>query len=251
MSVEQEPFDVIRPAGSGANSGISYKGPSPLILVLGTIFLIAIALAVGYEGGNYLEDNGLLPGFLSPNTVEEVESAPEPEPIVLEETTITRETVEEALAPASELATLTYKYKNASSVKNVKKVASFDVPFTLSKTVFTYTGTIKIGFDLSEIDIVIDNENKVITLNMPAFGILSSEIDTDSFEFVSEQTSIFNPIDMSEYTEALNALKQETNQQVLDDEEFMTQAQKNAEAVLTGFLRAAGIDPSYEIVFAY
>ena len=37
----------------------------------------------------------------------------------------------------------------------------------------------------------------------------------------------------------------------LGDEEFVAQAQANAEAVLTSFLRAAGIDPEYTIEFEF
>ena len=153
--------------------------------------------------------------------------------------------------PASELITSVYRYKNAASVQAVKKLVEFDLPGTLSRAVFTYSGTVKMGFDLSDIAIEVDDATKVITITLPPFDIISSEIDMDSFEFVLEDQSIFNPIDPSEYTGALSKLKQEANTQARNDEDFMRQAKLNAQTVLESFLRSAGIEESYTVEFKF
>ena len=186
-----------------------------------------------------------MPSFL----LGEEEPEPEPVEIIVEDTVITQEMVEEALEPASDLVTLTYRYTDAASVRDVKKVADFELPLTLSRAVFTYSGTVLVGFDLSKVDIAINEETKTITITLPPFDIIASVIDEDSFEFVLEEQSIFNPVEMSTYTGVLSELKREANARVRKDAEFTAQAKENAEAILRSFLHAAGIDEDYTIEF--
>ena len=169
---------------------------------------------------------------------------------VVEETTITNETVEEALEPAGDLVTLAYHYTNASTVSDVKKFFDFEIPLTESRAVFTYAGVVKVGYDLSEIGIEVDNDTKTITLTLPAQKIVSNEIDFDSFEYVVEESSVFNPQTMSESTAAIDDLKDDAEKLVKADKEFADEARTNAEVVLESFLRAAGIADDYTIEFA-
>lgn len=249
MSGEQEPFEVLRPSRGNIyafqNSLKQRRGFSFFTVLL----LSIIVFAAGFGGSIYLQNTNQLPDFLASLISREPEA--EPEPIVVEETTITRETVEEAIAPASDLVILTYKYKDAATVNDVKKAFGYEIPATKSRAVFTYSGSIKVGFDLSRIEVAIDNDAKTITLTMPRIGIISSEIDLDSFQFVLEDSSPFNPQQMSTMTGVLAELKKRAEERVLSDIDFMAQAQANAENVLRTFLYTAGIDPEYTIIFEY
>lgn len=170
---------------------------------------------------------------------------------IVEETKVTTEVVEQALEQASDLVTLAYRYKSASTVSDVKKFFEIELPFTESRSVFTYTGTVRVGYDLSQIGIEVDNDAKTITLTMPAQKIISNEIDFDSFEFIVDESSVFNPQKLSESTPAIDDLKKDAEKLVKDDKEFAAEAQKNAEVVLTSFLRAAEIGEDYTIEFVY
>ena len=249
MSGEREPFEVLRPSRGNIyafrDSLRQRKGFSFFTVLL----LSIIVFAAGFGGSIYLQSTDKLPEFLTALINNEPEA--EPEPIVIEETTITRETIEEAIAPASDLVILSYKYKDAATVADVKKFFGFEIPATKSKAVFTYTGAIKVGFDIAKVNIAIDDDSKTITLSLPPFGIISNEIDLDSFEFVLEDSSPFNPLQMSKSTGVLSELKGKAEEQVLSDIDFMSQAQANAENVLSTFLYAAGIDSDYTIIFEY
>lgn len=251
MDPEQQPLDVIKTAAGNFKDKGERAGQSICRKVRSffrNLLIAALLFLTGFVGGVYLMRVGGLPAFLMPKSVEEPAGILE---IINDETTITNEVVEELLEPASELVTLTYRYRDASSVQDVKRIADFDLPFTLSRAIFTFTGTVKLGLDLSRIEVDVDNEAKVIVLTLPPFDIISSEIDTDSFEFVLEEQNIFNPVEMSTYTEALGELKRAANTRVRNDEEFMAQARANAQTTLEGFLRSSGISSDYAIIFEF
>ena len=214
----------------------------------GFIVAAVAILAAVFSIGVFVVNQGYFGAKAAAEKPTEVE---EPYRFIVEETKVTTETVEQALEQASDLVTLAYRYKSASTVSDVKKFFEIELPFTESRSVFTYTGTVRVGYDLSAIGIDVDNDAKKITLTMPAQKIISNEIDFDSFEFIVDESSVFNPQKMSESTPAIDDLKKDAEKLVKGDEEFAAEAQKNAEVVLESFLRAAEIGDEYEIVFVY
>ena len=209
--------------------------------IIAAIAVIAACVSIGiYLGGQ---------GVFGGKPAAETEPAEEQYEFIVEETTVTTEVVEQALEQASDLVTLAYRYKSASTVSDVKKFFEIELPFTESKSVFTYTGTVRVGYDLSAVGIEVDNDAKTITLTLPEQKIISNEIDFDSFEFIVDESSVFNPQKLYESTPAIDDLKKDAEKEVKNDKEFAAQARDNAEVVLTSFLRAAGIDEEYDIVF--
>ena len=211
--------------------------------IVAALAIIAAVLSIGI----YVYNQGTR--SLKAAAQEPVPSIDEVE-FVVEETKVTSETVEQALEPAGDLVSLAYHYTNASTVSDVKKFFDFEIPLTESKAVFTYSGVVKVGYDLSEVGIEVDDAAKTITLTLPAQKIVSNEIDFDSFEYVVEESSVFNPQKMSESTAAIDDLKKDAEKLVKGDAEFADEARANAEVVLTSFLRAAGIAEDYSIEFA-
>jgi len=252
MGIEQEPLDVLKDGVASvgkAGMRVATSAKKTGVGIIRTILISALCLFLGFGVGVYFMKVGNLP-FLAP-AAESEPAEEEPFAIVEEEVTVTSQDIEMILEPASELVTSVYHYRNASSVQEVKKIAQFDVPGTLSRAVFTYSGTVKVGFKLSDLTIEVDESTKTITITLPPFDIVSSEIDLDSFEFVIEDQSFFNPINLSNYTSAINKLKQDANAQARNDADFMAQARANAQTVLESFLRSAGIEEEYEIVFVF
>ena len=93
---------------------------------------------------------------------------------------ITDEEVEQALEPVSELITMNYRYKDVGSYTSYK--TWFDdekIPFTTDYQLFTYTGTVKLGYDFSKVTYSVDNENKKITVTLPEVEVIANEIDHD------------------------------------------------------------------------
>ena len=213
----------------------------------GAIVAAVAILAAVFSIGVFIVNQGYFGVKAAADKPAEVE---EPYQFIVEETKVTTEAVEQALEQASDLVTLAYRYKSASTVSDVKKFFEIELPFTESRSVFTYTGTVRVGYDLSAIGIDVDNDAKKITLTLPEQKIISNEIDFDSFEFIVDESSVFNPQKLSESTPAIDDLKKDAEKQVKNDKEFADEARKNAELVLTSFLRSAGIAEDYAIEFA-
>lgn len=165
---------------------------------------------------------------------------------------ITSEVVKEKISTLGELVTAEYDYtsvgnetdKKALTLKNGQQ---FTIPFTSSGFVYSYDGTIKAGINFEEIDVVIEENQIVITL--PEAIIISSELDDDSFELYDQKNSIFNPISVSDVSRSTKELKENAESRALKKGLLKT-AQENAEFLIRNLMQSTfdltGTD--YEIV---
>ena len=76
------------------------------------------------------------------------------------------------------------------------------LPFTENETIYSYSGAINVGSSLEDIRIDINNESMVITASLPEPGILSHEIDNESFEYYDKKTGVFSRYNMGDFNEA-------------------------------------------------
>ncbi|WP_416335144.1 DUF4230 domain-containing protein [Anaerococcus sp. DFU013_CI05] len=119
---------------------------------------------------------------------------------VEEDTKISSETVESALKEAKELTTLKYHYKNIASFENSQQFHGMTIPFTTKRFLYTYEGEIHAGVDLDQAKVNINQEAKSISVTLPKTKILSHDIDEDSVMFYDEKNSIFNPLELEDYS---------------------------------------------------
>lgn len=119
---------------------------------------------------------------------------------VEEETKISSETVESALKEAKELTTLKYHYKNIASFENSQQFQGMTIPFTKKSFLYTYEGEIHAGVDLEQAKVNINEEAKTINVTLPETEILSHDIDENSVMVYDEKNSIFNPLEMKDYS---------------------------------------------------
>ena len=64
--------------------------------------------------------------------------------------------IAERLSKISELSTIKYNYSNIISLKNSKKFKDFSIPFTEKSFLIKYSGYIKAGVDLKDLDVVVN-----------------------------------------------------------------------------------------------
>lgn len=119
---------------------------------------------------------------------------------VEEETKISSETVESAIKEAKELTTLKYHYKNIASFENSQQFQGMTIPFTKKSFLYTYEGEIHAGVDLEQAKVNINEEAKTINVTLPETKILSHDIDENSVMVYDEKNSIFNPLEMKDYS---------------------------------------------------
>lgn len=147
--------------------------------------------------------------------------------------------LENRLTEISEFASLTYTYTNMAEFENSKDFYGIKVPFTTKSFIITYDGTIKAGVDLAKAEV--DVSGKKITVTLPAAEILSHEIDEDSLEIFDENTSIFNPLKVSDYNTFNKEQKAEMEKKATD-KGLLTEAGKKAADAIDDFISQLGGD---------
>ncbi len=157
--------------------------------------------------------------------------------------------IEEILESASELVTMKYHYTDVDMYEENIEAFGYTLPFTTDKIVFTYSGVINAGIDLSEIQYTIDNDNRSITLILPPPTIIAHEIDESSFQSYDVRNSIFTSASLDGYTALFAELKAKAETKLAENQEFYPSVTENAEDVLRGMFSAMEITEDYRILF--
>lgn len=162
--------------------------------------------------------------------------------------TIDSKTITLGFENIGELATQSGYYTNVQIISDDQKVFGVHVPFTQSKSIFSYDGIIKVGYDFTEIGVDIDNITKVIAITLPEPSILSNQVDYESLEVYDESVSIFTPLSLEANNESLIKLTQESEQTAIDNG-ILEDARINAQHLITIMLANTAQLQDYEIVF--
>lgn len=145
-----------------------------------------------------------------------------------------------------ELATQSAYCKEVNVLEGSRDLFGFTIPFTQSKYIYSYGVEVKAGFDFEEIEWELNDHT--IEVRLPEAEILSTELDTDSFEVYHEEESAFRKITLEEINEGLDSLKERAQQDAIDNG-LLENARSNAETILTGFFGNVYDMDEYEIVF--
>lgn len=145
-----------------------------------------------------------------------------------------------------ELATQAAYCTEVSVTEGSRELFGITIPFTQSKYIYSYDVAVKAGFDFGEIEWKLNDHT--IEVSLPEARVLSTEIDTDSFEIYHEEESIFRQITLTENNEALRSLQESAEQNAVENG-LLENARSNAETILTGFFGNVYDMDEYEIVF--
>ena len=190
------------------------------------VALLAVAGGVGFFGAKKIFENRVV--------VETVEK----EVFIEKEVEITADIIAEELRDIGELATEEYEYTGVETFDEAKSFKGFEIPFTQSKFIYSYDGTIKAGIDFTAIHVEKDDQKKQVIVTIPKSKILSSEIDESSFQLYDEKNSIFNPIGVGDVNDTVVNLKSNAEKKALE-KGLLDRADKNAESLIRGFVKGS------------
>ncbi|MEW4353446.1 DUF4230 domain-containing protein [Streptococcus pneumoniae] len=163
------------------------------------------------------------------------------------QTQITSSLIKNRLEGAKELVTTKYYYTNVGSFENHQDFYGWKVPFTTKKFILSYDGVIHAGIDLDEMTVEV--KGKTIQLTLPEAKILSHEIDDSSIKVFDEKNSIFNNIQIEDYTSFAKGQKEKLEKEAIE-KGLYTKTVEDAETALKDLLFASlDIDKSYQIEF--
>lgn len=114
---------------------------------------------------------------------------------------VTSVLLENEIKDIKELTVLKHTYKNpGSKFENTKWLST--KRFTVS-----YTGVIRMGFDLDKVKTEVDNEKRHIIIHFPQPYILSHEIDDDTLEVLDYSNGWWNTLSLKEIFEIVHRNK--------------------------------------------
>lgn len=161
---------------------------------------------------------------------------------------LTGQTIKQSLSSISTLNAAEYYYTHVESYDSGnRKIGTFDIPFTNSKAIYTYSGTITAGINFSEIDVNISG--KTITISMPKSAITGSELDPESLKQYYEQNNMFNPMTIERFNKMLVDIQQNEETAAVESG-LLDKADTNLKTLIESFVKGAYDVEGYDIVFA-
>lgn len=161
-----------------------------------------------------------------------------------DEITITIETLDETLEPISELSTSAFEYTGEVTRSSTRTGLGMNIPGTTNSVTITYSGVIKVGYDVDAIQESIDNEQKIIKISLPEPQIFGNYIDTQNLEFETSN-NIFNPIDAEDLFGYLKEIQADELDRAIAAGMYET-AEGQIESLITGLL---AVFPDYTVQF--
>ena len=134
-----------------------------------------------------------------------------------------------------ELATQAGYFTTVSTITKSREVLGLEVPGTKSNYVYSYDGTIKAGINFEDIDLEVDEKNRVIRVLFPEFRILSTEIDDDSFVLYNDGANLFTSLRLEDVSQSNAELKKNARESAVKNG-ILENARSNAEILVRGFL---------------
>lgn len=158
---------------------------------------------------------------------------------------ITSTVIAERLSKISELSTVKYSYSNVLALKDSKKFKNFPIPFTEKSFLIKYSGYIKAGVDLKNLDVVVNDEKVTITLKKAK--IFDHVINNEDLFVYDEKSSMFNKLSMQDMVNEISNEKSKVEADLLKTG-FLDEANANTKLLLQGILLDMGFK-SVTIVF--
>ncbi|MGH4138555.1 DUF4230 domain-containing protein [Clostridium sp.] len=147
--------------------------------------------------------------------------------------------IAERLSKVSELSTVKYSYSNIISLKNSKTFKDFSIPFTEKSFLIKYSGYIKAGVDLKDLDIVVNKGSVTITLKKAI--ILDHVINNEDLFVYDEKSSMFNKLSMQDMINEISDEKSKTEAYLLKTK-FLDEANGNTKLLLQTILSNMGFE---------
>lgn len=152
------------------------------------------------------------------------------------------------LKDVGELATQSGYFTVVNVIDDSVELWGWTLPFTKSKYIFSYDGTVKAGLDFSQLEYKVNELTKEIEVVLPEVKILSVELQEDSLEIYDESRNVFTPLGLSDIQEARLTMVDEIQNRALENG-LLEQATINAEKLISGFLSGQYDPNEYYVSF--
>ena len=167
----------------------------------------------------------------------------------LDKATYDMDILKEQITEISEMATLEYRYSGKATYDGGSlQLFGKNVPFTAKSMIVYYEGIVKLGSDLSGIEIEPGAEKNQIVVTIPHSKILSHEIDENTWEVLDVKNGLFNRVTLEDNGEFVKEQKKAREKEI-NKGDLPDQADEKMVSQLTNFLTMAYPDIQVEVKF--
>ncbi len=153
--------------------------------------------------------------------------------------------VEEKLSQIGELATSAFEYSGEKTIENTRQMMGVNIPGTTNRVKLVYNGVIKVGYDISEIDYSVDQESKLIMIDLPMPKVLDNYIKLDGLK-CTDNNNILNPIGSEDIIGYFTDIEAEELKKAVE-KGIYGQAEEKLRLIIENYMAAF---PEYTVVFA-
>lgn len=214
-----------------------------VIQTLVDLVVVLLVLALVFGGGWYL---GSMQAKDAQTVVSDRDDGSDLQlPGETETRIVTRSEVAAELRKIGEMMVHSGDYTVVKDTKNTRNLLDRIPIYGTTNTIhLECTGIVKVGFDMDELDPVIDNETLKIYISLPEIVVKDNYVIWDSV-VCREGNNLLNPIDFEQYKTLVSEIEQEGLARV-EEEGIYEAAEEHAKTLIRAFL--SGFD-GYEVVF--
>lgn len=206
-----------------------------------SLLMIILIAALGFVGGYW---------YHSQKTVDEAEVVEDTTPDVklpgeTEKSVVTVDEVRTKLVAIGELSTYSGQYtvkKGRDFFRNV--LDDIRIPGTTNNVTLECEGIVKVGYDVNEIGVVIDDQSYTIYISLLEATVNDNYVIWDSV-ICKEDNNPLNPIDFEQYKLLIDEIEEEGLSQS-EEQEIYNAAEENIKNIIVNFL--SGMD-DYQVKF--
>ncbi|MBO7103894.1 MAG: DUF4230 domain-containing protein [Fibrobacter sp.] len=151
---------------------------------------------------------------------------------------ITSEFVAQQITEISELATLHHHYRKNANYQDAKKLLDYMPNWRINQSIkefmLIYQGDVKLGYDLKDIQIHVDQVTRTIVIVLPEPKILSHSIDFESIQVFWEKSGWLNDIKFEDFKQFFIAEQKKYERENIS--ELKKRARQHAISIITLYL---------------
>ena len=174
-------------------------------------------------------------------------------PRVEERVEISSDLLEYSVRQIAELSTLVYNYTDVGFFEEQSAIELFGreiaLPGTRMRILARFDGAIRLGIDVSEISVSVDEYEYEVIVVLPQIVVQVHSIDMDSVQILDQRSGVFVNFSLEDYAEVIAQWKREVEDRGVT-RELVEQSQQNTEEVLSVLLLSA-LPEGYTVSFRW
>ncbi|UJF15965.1 DUF4230 domain-containing protein [Jeotgalibaca sp. MA1X17-3] len=156
--------------------------------------------------------------------------------------------VKESLKELSEWTTLKYEYENvivSRTSKTLPLPGNHDINYAEAIKLIEYSGYLKAGTNLKEIQLILDEETKQASVKLPKSQILDNVAETKKMKVEDIKGNILSDYPPQTIIDEINSNKKQLEEEKIN-QGFLEEADKKIKIMVTDFLASHGYVVSVE-----